>query len=446
MPVMLTKFAGGINLKTDVMKRRLLLLFYIISGVFMANSQTGMWAGDLEVQGTKLPLVFHLDDDNPTIDSPAQGAKGIAVQLTRIAPDSISINIASIGASFNGRYENDKIRGVFSQSGLKLPLVLTPGEKISKRPQTPQPPYPYVQEEVSFSNGDAVLRGTLTLPEGVNRNTPVLIMVTGSGLQNRDEEIFNHKPFAVIADALARAGIATLRYDDRGFGQSTGDAVNCTTEDLMRDALAGVDLLRQRFDKVGALGHSEGGTIALMLGSDKKVDFIVSLAGMVISGKETLMDQNRYALSQAGYPQETIDEYCRLLSLAFDNNESVAQELEASKLPVALKKNMQGVLLQIQTPYMRYLLTQDPREILVNIDCPVLALNGTKDKQVFYENNLDALRQGLPSNMHNKIIASDGLNHMFQHCTTGSVLEYASIEETISPEVLETILQWIKSL
>jgi pimeloyl-ACP methyl ester carboxylesterase len=152
-----------------------------------------------------------------------------------------------------------------------------------------------------------VLKGTLVLPEGYSRKTPVLVMVTGSGLQNRDEEIYEHKPFAVIADALARNGIATLRYDDRGFGESTGDLVHCTTVDLKNDALAGIDLLRKRFDKVGVIGHSEGGTIALMLAAENKADFIVSLAGMVVSGKETLLWQNRVSLAAAGIPAETID-------------------------------------------------------------------------------------------------------------------------------------------
>lgn len=260
------------------MERKILSVLVIIMTTLCAHSQTGVWSGDLDVHGMKLTLVFHLDDDNPVVDSPGQGAKDIPVEITRTAPDSISIIIPDFGASYKGKWNNNEISGTFFQrfslSSFEAPLILTPGEKKTYRPQTPQPPYPYTQEEVSFSNGDAVLKGTLTLPEGYDRNTPVLIMITGSGLQNRDEEIFEHKPFAVIADALARNGIASLRYDDRGLGQSTGDAVNSTTEDFMKDALAGVNLLRQRFNKVGALGHSEGGTVSFILGADKKIDFI----------------------------------------------------------------------------------------------------------------------------------------------------------------------------
>lgn len=428
------------------MKRQLLLLLNVLIGLFVVNAQTGTWSGDLEVQGMKLPLVVHLDDENPTIDSPAQGAKGIPIKVSRFEPDGLMIKIPSLGANFSGKYENGKISGTFSQRGVNLPLVLTQGETVLNRPQTPKPPFPYSEEEVSFANGDAVLKGTLTLPAGWNKKTPVLIMITGSGLQNRDEEVFGHKPFAVIADVLARNGIATLRYDDRGFGESTGDAVNCTTEDLKDDALAGVEFLRRRFKKVGVLGHSEGGTIALMLGADKKVDFIVSLAGMVVSGKETLMEQNQYALTQAGYPQQITDEYCDLISMVFDNDESVSQKLENSKLPADLKQNLKTVVDQMKTPYLQHFLKLDMRDKLGKITCPVLALNGKKDIQVSYKSNLDALTKGLPTNAKNKIQAMDDLNHPLQHCKTGALSEYSLIEETISPEVLDIISQWVKSL
>ncbi len=428
------------------MKKTVLVFLNILIGIMLGYAQSGIWSGDLEVQGIKMPIVFHLDDGNPTIDSPSQGVKGIPIQITKEAPVGLTVSIPTIGASFTGISLGDKIIGKFTQSGMTFPLTLIPGDKVAERPQTPKPPFPYHQEQVSFTNGDAVLKGTLTLPEGYNKETPVVIMVTGSGLQNRDEEIFDHKPFAVIADALARNGIASLRYDDRGFGESTGDAVNCTTEDLMHDALSGINLLRQRFDKVGVLGHSEGGTISFMLGVDNKVDFIISLAGMVVSGKETLLDQNRYALSQAGYPQHVADEYCELLTLAFDGNEAVLKQLDNSSLPTELKQNMSAALFQLKTPYMQYFLATDVRNRLGKITCPVLALNGTKDTQVYYENNLGALNKGLPSNNLNKVMPMDGLNHLFQHCKTGSSIEYATIEETISPDVLDIITQWIKSL
>ena len=332
------------------MKRQLFLVASTLIGTIGAFSQSGVWSGSLNVSGTKLPLVFHFDPVKPTMDSPAQGVKGIPIQVINPKSESIVVSIPALGVDFNALYRENKITGIFTQRGAKFPLTLTPGESVSNRPQTPAPPYPYIQESVSFSNGDAVLKGTLTLPKDYNSDTPVLIMVTGSGLQNRDEEIYEHKPFAVIADYLARNGIATLRYDDRGFGESTGDAANCTTEDLMLDALSGINLLRNRFNTVGVLGHSEGGSIAFMLGADNKVDFIVSLAGAIISGKEILLEQNRYMLSQAGYPQQVINEYCQLLASAFDGNiETVNAQLKTAEIPDELKTNISTGLNQLNS-------------------------------------------------------------------------------------------------
>lgn len=430
---------------TALVKGVIALMINVLCGVCVSYAQEGVWSGALEVQGVKLPVVFHLTPEGPTMDSPAQNVRGIPIEVTRPAADSIFISVPMIGGSFSGRYEDGKIRGVFSQRGVELPLTLSPGEEEVRRPQTPQPPFPYGVEEVSFANGEAVLRGTLTLPLGYTSATPVVLMVTGSGLQNRDEEVFDHKPFAVIADALARGGIASLRYDDRGFGESTGDPVNCTTEDLMRDALAGVDLLRERFRRVGVLGHSEGGTIGLMLGAEGKVDFVVSLAGMVISGRETLLDQNRDVLRQAGLSEEMADEYCSLLSLVFDGDSSVGEQLDSSVLPPEWKQNMRAVMRQLQSPYLQYFVALDLRPQLSKIACPVLALNGMKDTQVAYGKNLDALREGLPPNSKSRIEAMPDLNHPFQHCRTGLVTEYATIEETISPEVLEILCEWISA-
>lgn len=427
------------------MKKFLFLIISLFPAV-SAFAQTGIWSGNLEVMGTKLPLVFHLDDDKPTVDSPNQGAKGIPIQINRSENGEITITVPMIGAVYNGKLENNEIVGTFRQNGMSFPLKLNQGEVKPNRPQTPQPPFPYTEEEVSFSNEDAVLKGTLTLPPNYNQDTPVLLMVTGSGLQNRDEEIFDHKPFAVIADALAKSGIATLRYDDRGFGESTGDPVNCTTEDLMKDALAGIDLLRSRFKKVGVLGHSEGGTIALMLAADGKTDFIVSLAGMAVSGKETLMKQNQLAFREAGYSQETVEEYSEYLLPVFNNDASALDRIAVSNLPEALKQNLQVVAQQVNTPYMQYFLTLDMRPRLKDIVCPVLALNGTKDTQVFYQENLDALENGLNPDTSHRLLALEGLNHLFQHANTGSITEYANIEETFAPEALTEIINWIQSL
>ena len=426
------------------MKKYIISAILLFSIALFSHAQTGTWSGKLDVQGTKISLVFHLDEENPTMDSPDQGAKGIPIEVTRTATGSITIKVPSIGATYEGLWLIKQIVGTFKQMGASLPLTLTPGEEKLHRPQTPVGPFPYTTEEVSFANGDAVLKGTLVLPEGYGRKTPVLIMITGSGLQNRDEEIFEHKPFAVIADALARAGIATLRYDDRGFGESTGDLVNCTTEDLKADALAGIGLLRERFDKVGVIGHSEGGTIALMLAAENKADFIVSLAGMVVSGKETLLWQNRVSLATAGIPAETIDSYCKALEAVFDASMAGMPLPSASQfeLPAALSQNLTAVIRQLSLPYLKHFVKLDVRPLLGDISCPVLALNGTKDIQVEAESNLGALRSGLPDNPCNKFETVEGVNHMFQHCQTGMTTEYRDIEETFAPEVLETLVEW----
>ena len=426
------------------MKKILAAVLLLFPIAFLANAQTGNWSGKLDVRGTPLTIVFHLDGDEPTLDSPDQAALGIPVQIERTALGGITIKIPSLGASYEGLWAGKQILGTFKQAGLSLPLALTP-EKELNRPQTPVGPFPYSEEEITFTNGEAKLAGTLVLPEGYTRKTPVLIMVTGSGQEDRNEEIFEHKPFAVIADALARAGIATLRCDDRGVGGSTGEVITATTEDFKDDALAGIKLLRERFDKVGVIGHSEGGTIALMLAAEGQADFIISLAGMAVSGIETIVRQSRVSLESAGYPEETLDIFCKAVQEACEvrvqgGRMPFPDELD---LPDELKQSYQQIITQIQIPWMRHFLTLDMRPLLGGIQCPVLALNGTKDIQVEYESNLGALRSGLPANPKNRIEAIDGLNHLFQHCTTGAIQEYRNIEETFAPEVLEMMIQWM---
>ena len=427
------------------MKKLVLFLMLCIASVAsraQGGDVKGDWSGKLSVSGREITLVFHLDGENSTMDSPDQGAKGIPAK-SESTGTGIKVSVPSLNASYEGVIKGESIEGTFRQNGLSFPMNLKPGVVMRNRPQTPVPPYPYQEQEVNFSNGDAVLKGTLVLPEHYTRNTPVLLMVTGSGLQNRDEEIFEHKPFAVIADALARQGIATLRYDDRGFGESTGDLVNFTTEDLKNDALAGVELLRRQFQHVGIIGHSEGGTIALMLAAEGKVDFVVSLAGNIISGEKTLLEQNRWALEQAGYSQDVTDRYCTALKNLFDELKAGRNpELTDHGLPQGFEQNLQLVKAQSSTPYMRYFLALDLTDRLGKITCPVLALNGTKDRQVNCEENLNALRNGLAG--QHEIKAIEGVNHLFQHCNTGNSTEYKDIEETIAPEVLEIIATWLK--
>ena len=444
--IILFTFATYKTIKHQNMKAlRTLTSVVFAMMAFAANAQEGTWNGELNVMGNKVPLVFNFSTNGCTIDSPSQGVNGIQAEKTVKDDGTISVKVGMIGATFEGKMTDGEIRGTYVQNGFPLPLTLKPGKLVVKRPQTPVPPFPYKEESVSFTNAQYTFNGTLTLPENYSKNTPVVLMVTGSGQQNRDEELFSHKPFAVIADALARQGIASLRYDDRGWGDKSVNFADFTTDDFRQDAAAAIPLLRKRFNKVGILGHSEGGTIAMMLAAEGKADFIVSLAGMAISGKETLIMQNRQAMSAIGLPKETVDSYCNSISKALDEIASgkKASEINIDDVPVALKPVTIKALQQADTPYIRHFLTVDAGKLLPEIKCPVLALNGTKDTQVDCDANTTRIEKGL-ANCKHSIKKIDGVNHLFQHCNTGIVTEYQQIEETIAPEVLQEVAKWIK--
>ena len=374
------------------------------------------WSGNLEAMGQKLPIVLNLVDGKCTLDSPAQGATGIPATVDLLTKDSIKISVKSLGATYVACFVDGQLQGTFAQAGMKLPLNM---KEISpdgpNRPQTPKGPFPYITEEMIFTNtkAGATLAGTLTVPKGGAKC--VMIMVTGSGPENRDEEIYAHKPFAVIADRLARAGIATLRYDDRATGQSVGgDMKNATSIDLAEDAAAGIEWLRaqKRFKKVGLLGHSEGGLIAFMLGAQKKVDFIVSLAGPAVKGDSILLYQSR----NSGSP--------------------LAKGITMEYLRNMMKGNK----------WVEWFMDYDPTENIAKTKCPVLALNGTKDCQVPAAQNIPVLRRLLAKNKKTVIKECEGLNHLFQHCDTGRPDEYYNIEETIAEEVLADIVGWVNKL
>ena len=426
---------------------RIITTAFIALASLAANAQEGAWNGELNVMGTKLPLVFTFSTEGCTMDSPSQGAKGIPAEKTIKDDGTIKITVAMIGATFEGKMDNNEIKGTFIQNGFPIPLTLKPGKPVVKRPQTPVAPFPYKEESISFTNAGYTFNGTLTLPQNCSKTTPVVLMVTGSGQQNRDEELFDHKPFAVIADALARQGIASLRYDDRGWGDKSLDFSQFTTADFLQDAASALPLLRKRFNKVGVLGHSEGGTIAMMLASEGKADFIVSLAGMAISGKETLVMQNRQAMSALGLPKDVVDSYCTTISNILDEiaKGKKTSEISIDGVPDNLKPILKRELEQTSSPYIRHFITLDAGKQLSNIKCPVLALNGTKDTQVDCTANTTQLEKCL-TNCKHTIKKIDGANHLFQHCTTGSIVEYQQIEETIAPDVLETITKWINEL
>jgi len=410
----------------------LLTAIAVMTSQAQVNSTTtleGSWSGKLKVGAMSLTLVLHLEEADgyvkASLDSPDQGAKGISAYKEYLSEDSVAVKVESIGATYRAKLKDGKLDGTFSQMGMKIPLVLTKGVPEVKRPQEPKQPYPYDTEEVTFKNeaDGATLSGTLTWPVGYDKNLKkkkkpvVLLFVSGSGQQNRDEELMNHKPFLVIADYLARNGIATLRYDDRATGKSVGgDVKNATSEDFARDAAAGIEFLRSKktFSKVGILGHSEGGTIAFMLGGQQKVDFIVSLAGPTVKGDTLLAAQSNRILSLSGMPANmTVEKYRQTAT-------------------------------SVKIPWLDWFNDYDPSDNIRKTRCPVFALNGDRDCQVISSLCLPALKVLLPSSKKHLIKEYPELNHLFQHCTTGLPDEYGQIEETISLEVLSDIAGWIK--
>ena len=414
------------------MKKNLLpiLAAWVYATISCAQGIDGSWHGNLDFGGQKLGIVFHFDTDqngkpSGTMDVPQQGAMDMPVNLSLLTQDSISLHLPAIGMSYSGKLVQDKIRGVFTQNGVSFPMNLEPGN-IDKpnRPQEPLPPFDYQTEEVSFTNhqANAVFSGTLTYPTGYSpeKHVPVVLMITGSGPQDRNEEVFGHKPFLVIADYLAQNGIASLRYDDRGVGQSTGNRTECTSKDYAEDAASGLQWLKEsgKFGKIGVLGHSEGGMIAFMLAAEGKADFAVSLAGPGIKGDTLLAEQQNAALRLHGLP-------------ANQTAQRVRDETKA----------------QPENIWLNYFINYDPAPTIARITIPVMALNGSNDMQVIPYTNLNAIQELLKKkNKKNLFKEYPGLNHLFQHCQTNNSLDYYTIEETCSEEVLRDIADWINQL
>lgn len=409
------------------MKKILSLLALLASLHATAQAADTTYKGKLQAGPMTLTMQLHVDADARavTMDVIEQSAEGIPMTVNVLTADSINVSLPSLALSYAGRFAGDQIEGTFRQGAFTTALQLAKGTTTFARPQEPTPPYPYATEEVSFSNeaAKATLAGTLTLPVGYRQGqrVPVVLMVTGSGAQNRDEEVFHHRPFLVIADYLARHGIASLRYDDRGVAPSTGDARNATTRDLADDAAAGIAYLRSldRFSKVGLLGHSEGGAIGFMLGAERQIDFLVSLSGP--AGRiDTMMvlQINRLARLH-GAPQDVI------------HTAEQARHMLLAQSPEA---------------WMRYFVDMDLTPYVRQTTCPVLALGGDKDPNVPTDYNVPVLEANLPHHAHSKVKTYPGLSHLLQPNPTGDPLKTATISETIAPEVLTDIAEWIKGL
>lgn len=422
----------------------------------------GDWYGTLKPPGNALPVVFHIKADGATtVDSPAQKAMGLGAVAT-LTDGKIKITLQALPATFEGTLSADgqSLIGRWGQNGGGLPLTMTrtapAAAPAPKRPQTPQPPFPYRAEEVSYVNPVSGLKlaGTLTLPQG-SGPYPVALLITGSGPQDRDETIFGHKPFLVIADALTRRGVAVLRVDDRGVGGSAaGDSGKATSADFATDVEAGVAFLRGRKDidpdRIGLIGHSEGGLIAPMVAAkDPRITFLVLMAGTGVPGGKVLSTQAHDMALASGAPAAAAMTQAEILDAADqivrDEPDPARAKARITTLLIAKgapQKAAEAQAAMLTSPWFRYFITLDPKASLRQVRCPVLALNGAKDRQVSAEQNLPAIKAALTQSHDVTVTELPGLNHLFQTAKTGAISEYADIEETIAPAALDTIVDW----
>jgi hypothetical protein len=447
--------------------------------IFSPTGIEGIWQGELKVPGIELRIVFKISK-NPdgtliaTLDSPDQGVTGIPVEKVIFKDNDLYIEVNSMGGIFEGKISSDflTIEGQWRQSGQSLPLTVKRVNKAVEvfRPQEPKKPFPYLEEEVVYENREAGIKlaGTLSLPSKEGP-FPVVLLITGSGPQDRNEAIAGHRPFLVLADYLTRQGIAVLRVDDRGVGKSTGDFSPATTEDFASDVLAGIEYLKTRKEinpkKIGLIGHSEGGIIAPMVAvKSPDVAFIVLMAGTGLTGEEILYLQSGLIARAMGVSEEDIVKSRQLNEKIFSvikeerSKEEIEEKLrsvfmvEWGKLSEEEKSRignpeeyLKARLPNLLSPWFRFFLTYDPQPTLSQVKCPVLAINGEKDLQVPPKENLSAIKEALQTEGNENFTIKElpGLNHLFQTAQTGVPAEYAKIEETISPMALKIISDWI---
>jgi len=441
----------------------------------------GIWEGKLKLNaGLELRIALKVEKGQDgalkaTLASPDQGANNIPISSIGFNNDVLTFENKIMAATFTGKRNKEKsaFEGEFNQGGAKLPLTLKKTDKLTEaaRPQTPKPPFPYRSEDVVYENKESGIKlaGTLTLPAGKGP-FPAVILITGSGAQDRDESILGHKPFLVLADYLTRRGVAVLRVDDRGVGGSTGSTKTSTSADFAGDALSGLAFLKKRsdidFNKLGMIGHSEGGLIAPIAASrSEDVAFIVLMAGTGLPGSEILETQGRLILKAGGASESEMkkerNQQKRLIDIISTEKDEKAAEKKlatawkeiVAAMPESERKALdatggplhEAAIKGFNNTWFRYFLTYDPRPTLRTVQCPVLAINGEKDLQVSAKENLAEIAKALleGGNKNVKTVELRGLNHLFQPCKTGSPSEYASIETTIAPEALKTIGDWI---
>ncbi|MFY0672948.1 MAG: alpha/beta hydrolase [Bacteroidia bacterium] len=452
----------------------ILSLLFMVQNTF-AQTVAGNWNGALEIGKIKLRIVFHITENkgeyNSTMDSPDQGAKDLPVGSTTFKDGVLTLKMPNLKAEFVGNWSEempDFINGTFTQRGKTFELNLARGDFKLNRPQEPKPPYKYFSEDVAFENTEdnVTLAGTLTKPKRRGKYKAV-VMVSGSGPQNRDEEMLGHKPFLVIADYLTKAGYAVLRYDDRGVGGSTGDFSKATTFDLARDANAAVEFLSNRKDitEIGIIGHSEGGLIAPMVASNnKKVKTIVMLAGPGIQGGELLKLQQELIATANGESENDIETMKKINVGAIDiitNSKDYGSAYGAltkyfgetlEELPDSLNPDgssdtelRQTYMASYGTKWMFEFIRINPADYISKLDCSVLALFGGLDLQVPSKENSVGVQKAKSKapNSELKLTTLSHLNHLFQECETGSPSEYSEIEETFSSKALKQIELWL---
>ncbi|SMO67736.1 alpha/beta hydrolase family protein [Solitalea koreensis] len=453
------------------------IIFLALNTYSQSANISGDWFGRVDL-GISLRLAFHISEQGnafkATMDSPDQKAFGIAVDKITINNDTLQLSIERIGFNYVGVVNKDfqQINGKLSQGSISKELNLSRSEvkkDAANRPQEPKPPFEYVNEDISFHNtkDSVTLSGTFSHPS-TSGKYPVLVLISGSGPQDRDETMADHKPFLVIADYLVKNGFAVLRYDDRGFGKSTGSFANSSLYNFAEDAKAAVRYLKTRNDvdqkNIGLIGHSEGGYIAPMIAAQSKdIAYIVLLAGPGIKGSDVILTQNRLIRAANHTPEERINQESDLIknctsitaSGSKKNNQQLRTQFEAfwnllspiEQQALGSKEAFVESRTEIWTaPWYSDFIHFDPSIYLQKVKCPVLAMNGTKDLQVEYQSNLEALSRNLSiaKNKHCTFAAMEGLNHLFQTATTGTIDEYEQIEETFSPKALKLMSDWLK--
>jgi uncharacterized protein len=432
-------------------------------------AQTGMegtWQGALEAGALKLRVGLHIvrnanGDWSSTFDSVDQGAIGLPVAVTAVSGRNLHFEMPRMGLKFDGTLSADgqQIAGTITQ-GVGLPIVFKRSEKTEapNRPQTPKPPFPYQAVEVSYENKQGKLAGTLTIPSGPGP-FPAAILITGSGPENRDEEVFGHKPFLVIADYLSRRGIAVLRLDDRGVGGSTGNSTRQTIDEMATDVLSGVDFLKARPEvnakKIGVIGHSEGGIVGPLAASrSADISFVVMLAGPGVTGEQIMYLQAELIAKSAGGTDASIAQNRVLQEAIFnaarsDPDEKIAlqnfraewQKTHGAAPGAVLESQARSVM----APEIRSFAFFDPGTVLRKLKIPVLALNGSRDLQVPPSQNLPAIKAALTAagNQDFEVLEMPGLNHLFQTCRQCTTAEYGVLEETFSPKALDVMGDWL---